>query len=62
MSDSDIKQEVKIQDQPSPVSLQGTKNILFQLENSICQIYPKNGGKGTGFFTKIKLQNELSNT
>ena len=59
MSDSDIKKEVLIQDQPSPVSLQGTKNILFQLENCICQIYPKNGGKGTGFFTKILFQNKL---
>ena len=59
MSDSDIKQGVLIQDQPSPVSLQGTKNILFQLENCICQIYQKNGGKGTGFFTKIKFQNKL---
>jgi len=59
MSDSDIKQGVLIQDQPSPVSIQGTKNILFQLENCICRIYPKNGGEGTGFFTKIKFQNKL---
>jgi len=59
MSDSDIKQEVLIEDQPSPVSLKGTKNILFQLENCICRIYQKNGGKGTGFFTKIKFKNKL---
>ena len=59
MSDSDIKQEVKIQDQPSPVSIQGTKNILFQLENCICRIYLKNGGNGTGFFTKIKFKDKL---
>jgi len=52
MSDSDINQGVLIQDQPSPVSLQGTKNILFQLENCICQIYQKIGGKGTGFLLK----------
>ena len=59
MSDLDIKQEVLIQEQPNPVSLQGTKNILSQLENCICQICLKNGGKGTGFFTKIKLKNKL---
>jgi len=59
MSDSYINQEVLIEDQPSPVSLQGTKKILFQLENCICQISLKNGGKGTGFFTKILFQNKL---
>jgi len=59
MSDSFIKQEVLIQDQPSPVSVQGTKKILFQLKKCICQICLKNGGKGTGFFTKIKFQNKL---
>ena len=59
MSDSDIEQEVKIQDQPSPVSIQGMKKILSQLENCICRIYQKNGGKGTGFFTKIQFKNKL---
>jgi len=59
MSDSDIKQEVLIEDQPSPVSLKGTKKILSQLENCICQLCLKNGGKGTGFFTKIKFKNKL---
>ena len=50
MSDSKIKKEILIQDQPIPVSIRGTKKILFQLKNCICQIYRKNGGKGTGFF------------
>ena len=50
MSDSEYNQEILFQDQPSPVSLQRTKTILSQLENCICQIYRKNGGKGTGFF------------
>ena len=59
MSDSNIKQEILIQDQPSPVSIQGMKKILFQLENCICQIYLKNGEKGTGFFTKIKFKNKF---
>ena len=52
MSDSTIKKEILIEDQPKPVSIQGTKKILFQLENCICQIYNKKGGKGTGFLLK----------
>ena len=56
---SDIKKEVLIQDQPIPVPIEGIKKILFQLENCICQIYNKNGGKGTGFFTKILFKNKL---
>ena len=59
MSDSEYNQEILFQDQLSPVLLQGTKTILSQLENCICRIYPKNGGKGTGFFTKIKFKNKL---
>ena len=59
MSDSDINHEILFQDQLSPVSLQGTKKIKSQLKNCICQVYPKNGGKGTGFFCKIKFQNKL---
>ena len=59
MSDSNIKKEILIEDQPKPVSIQGTKKILFQLENCICQIYRKKGGKGTGFFCKILFQNKL---
>ena len=48
MSDSNIKKEVLIEDQPIPVPIQGIKKILFQLENCICQIYQRKGGKGTG--------------
>ena len=59
MSKLIIKQEILIQDQPIPVSIKGLKNILFQLENCICQIYQKNGGKGTGFFCKILFKNKL---
>ena len=59
MSDSNIIKEILIQDQPIPVSIEGIKKILFQLENCICQIYQKNGGKGTGFFCKILFQNKL---
>ena len=59
MSDSDIIKEILIQDQPIPISIEGLKKILFQLENCICQIYQKNGGKGTGFFCKILFQDKL---
>ena len=59
MSNLNIKQEISIPDQPIPVSIKGLKNILFQLENCICQIYQKNGGKGTGFFCKILFKNKL---
>ena len=59
MSDSNIIKEVLIEDQPIPVPIEGIKKILFQLENCICQIYQKKGGKGTGFFCKILFQNQL---
>ena len=59
MSNLNIKQEISIPDQPIPVSIKGLKNILFQLENCICQIHKKNGGKGTGFFCKILFKNNL---
>ena len=59
MSDSNINQEALFQKQPSPVSIQGIKTILSQLKNCICQVYQKNGGKGTGFFTKINFKSKL---
>ena len=59
MSDSNIIKENLIEEQPIPVPIEGIKKILFQLENCICQIYQKNGGKGTGFFCKILFQNKL---
>ena len=52
MSDSNVIKENLIEEQPIPVPIEGMKKILFQLENCICQIYQKNGGKGTGFFVK----------
>jgi len=56
---SDIIQEKLIEEQPIPVSLEGTKKIIFQMENCICQIYSKNGEKGTGFFCKIPFNNNF---
>ena len=54
----DINQEVLIENSPDSVSLEGTKNILFQMENSICKIYAKEDKKGTGFFLKILFENK----
>ena len=36
---------------------EGTKKILYQMENCICKIYNNDGGKGTGFFCKIVYNN-----
>ena len=56
---SDIKQEKLIKEQPIPVSIENTKEILFQMENCICKIYLKNGEIGAGFFCKIPFNNNL---
>ena len=56
---SDIIQEKLIKEQPIPVSIKGTKKILFQMENCICKIFLKNGGIGTGFFCRIPFNNNL---
>ena len=45
--------------QPIPVSLEGTKKILFQMENCICRIYLKDNEIGTGFFCKIPFNHNL---
>ena len=49
---SNIIKEGLIENQPSPVDLEGTRKIIFQMEKCICKIY-QNGKKGTGFFCKI---------
>ena len=56
---SDILKKSLIQEQPIPVSLDNTKKILYQMENCICKIYNNNGLTKTGFFCKIKFQNNL---
>ena len=53
-----IKQEKSIVDQPIPVSLDGMKEILSQMEKRICIICQENGGEGTGFFCKIPFEND----
>ena len=45
----------------SPVSIEGTKIILSQMENCICNIYMENFTSTTGFFMKIPYKsNNLS--
>ena len=56
---SDFKQSKLIKEQPIPVSIEGTKRILFQMENCICKINLKNDEIGTGFFCKIPFHNNL---
>jgi len=50
---SDKIEESVIEHQPSPVDLEGTKQILSQMENCIVKIVKDDGKKGTGFFCKI---------
>ena len=39
-----------IKNSPEPVSIEGTKTILYQMQNCVCKIC---GNNGTGFFCKI---------
>jgi len=56
-------EESLIEDQPTPVDIEGTKMILSQMENCICKIVKDNGEKGTGFFCIIPFpdQNNILN-
>ena len=59
MSDEEnIILERDISDIPKPVTINGTKIILNQMNESICKIYCYDGSKGTGFFTKIPKNGE----
>ena len=51
------RKEKYIPTTPEPVSLMGTENILFQMNNCVCRIY--NSCKGTGFFTKIPFKTRI---
>ena len=60
---SDNIKETLIEDQPTPVDIEGTKLILSQMENCICKIIKDDGKKGTGFFCIIPFpeRNNLLN-
>ena len=53
LADSNIINEISIENQPIPVDIKGTSLILNQMEKCICKIIKDNGQKGTGFFCKI---------
>ena len=50
----DIEQDA-IDSYPKPVTIEGTMEILDQLENCICKIKNENGN-GTGFFCSINKE------
>ena len=54
---SNTIKESLVKDQPIPVSIEGTRKILYQMENCICQIHKKDGTIGTGFFCEIPFNN-----
>ena len=56
---SEIKKEKLIKEQQIPISKEGLKRILFQMENCICKIYLKNDKIGIGFLCKIPFHNNL---
>ena len=53
-----IKESLK-KDQLIPISLEGARTILYQMENCICKIHKDNGAIGIGFFCKIPFNNNL---
>ena len=53
----DNNKEKYIRTSAEPVSLKGTENIIYQMNNCVCRIYNK--GEGTGFFTKIPFKSKL---
>ena len=56
----DISYEKYIKNSIEPKSIEGKEKILFQMKNTICKIHKKNGIFGSGFFCKIKYnENEL---
>ena len=59
MSEKSFIKEQLISEQSIPVSLEGTKTIIFQMQNCICQIFKKDGSSGTGFFCKIPFSSFL---
>ena len=47
-----------IDDSLIPVSIEGTEKILNQMRKSVCKIYKEDGTKGTGFFCRLKYEQE----
>ena len=58
MEEDEIIKELNNKKYPKPMTVEGTKKILEQMEKSICKIFKKDGSKGTGFFCKINYENK----
>ena len=56
--EKEVEEEFINEEYPESITIEGTKNILEQMEKCICKIYLKNGKKGTGFFCKINYDNK----
>ena len=56
---SDEFKEKMLEKYPRPVSIEGTKTILNQMQDNICKIYREDGIKGTGFFCNISCNNNI---
>ena len=54
----EVEKELYNEEYPKIISIEGTKKILEQMENSVCKIYKTDGKKGTGFFCNIKYENK----
>ena len=52
---SEIKKEKLIKEQQIPISKEGIKMILFQMENCICKINLKNDKIEIGFYVKFHI-------
>ena len=50
--------EIQIEDYPKPVAMETMEIILSQMKNSICKIYNREDGKGSGFFCMIQYENK----
>ena len=51
--------EIKLENSNTPTSVKENEKILFQMKNCICKIETEAGKKGTGFFCKIKENQNL---
>ena len=48
-----------IENQPIPVTIEGTKTIVSQMENCICKIIKEDSKTGIGFFSKIPYKKNI---
>ena len=58
MEEEEVEKELINEKYPEPVTIEGTKKILEQMEKCICKIYKNDGNKGTGFFCNINYENK----